>query len=50
MLGESGAVVSYDGLQGNDRNEGKEGSVANYPEPPGGNRDEGRGRDCRYML
>ena len=47
MLGESGAVVSYDGLQGNDMNEGREGSVANYRELPGGDRDEGRGRGCR---
>ena len=47
MLGERGAVVSYDGLQGNIRNEGREGSVASYRELPEGVRDEGRGRDYR---
>ena len=44
MMGERGAVVSYDGLQGNIRNEGREGSVASYRELPEGLRDEGRGR------
>ena len=47
MLGGSGAVVSYDGLQGNDTNEGREGSVVNDRELPRGDRDEGRGRGCR---
>ncbi len=32
--GEIGANVSYDGLQENDRNEGREGSVASYQELP----------------
>ena len=44
MMGERGAVVSYDGLQGDSRNEGTEGSIASYRELPGGGRDEGKGR------
>ncbi len=41
-MGECGAVLSYDGLQGNSRKEGREGSVASYRGLPGGVRDEGR--------
>ena len=47
MMGESGAVVSYDGLQGNYRNEGRGGYVASYRELPGDGRDEERGRGYR---
>jgi hypothetical protein len=47
MMGESGVVVSYDGMQGNGRDEGRGCSVASYRELPGGGRDEGRGRHCR---
>jgi hypothetical protein len=47
MVGERVAVVSYDGLQGNNKNEVREGSVASYQELTGGVRDERRGRDYR---
>jgi len=47
MMGENGVVVSYDGLQGNGRNEGRGGSIAIYRELPGGGRDEGKGRGFR---
>ena len=50
MMGESVVVVSYDGLQGNGRNEGRESSVASYRELQRGDRDEGRGSGCRWML
>jgi hypothetical protein len=47
MIGESGVVVSYDGLQEKGRNEGREGPVASYRGLPRGDRGEGRGRGCR---
>jgi hypothetical protein len=47
MMGESGAVMCYDALQGNVRNEGRGGSDATYRELQGSAIDEGRGRGCR---
>jgi hypothetical protein len=47
IMGERGAVVSYDRLQGSSCKEEREGSVASYRELPGGVRDEGRGRGYR---